>query len=611
MAQVLEEGAALRIEGKRDLFLLDYGEIQRAYPNDPEMRLELALCRKALEWMMEAEFFLALMALGPGLAQHTLAATLPLEGWPWDFYRGLRQYHRGLAQNFREHKEAIEALMMTTLTIQARALAQHKAQESILEEALSDAKSLEQGDFDNPDAIDNDLISTLIQLGLDAAQEEDNRELEIDTGEKLQGGLLYLAQALAGRNNALFRDHPWGMILLMEVEWGGEVWPLGDIVVELLEEGAQEEVRPLLSRASRQMLAEMPHAINLYRTHREKLLAHHRISLDVVGFLEEEGDSDALGIYREFEREQGRMISPTDFLGASLGLALCLFSKTLTIPVSLAMATAGALDRLSSREAMLRGGTLGLNNFSQYERAHSLATPWKILPEFAAFGFVAIACVRSTPRPLLSALSARQTPSLTVGAHLRSILSRKRMENLVASVKGKMKDVNALPTAVASVLILGWLQVREEGMASLTDPEFMLTALIVTAIELVFVFKALDSGRYFLSAKHRNAMKEVSQIVFKVALAMQILYSQMQDEVKFRLERTFFEAAYDPLVGLTTTKIVLSYLANPFVGHLRALLPMMNGQVIEATGRFVLMGTKNVGGNALYLSVIDSTFNED
>ncbi len=612
---------------KKRHFFADYVEIKKNYPQDTrrdsQKRLELSLYRNALERMMETEYYLSLILDDEENFRRVSSVITPLPGYP-DFYRALRMQYWDWRRHMRQNGAAIRPMIMTALIGLATQLERIESEQEVVEQAI---KALENPiDLKSPKNIDNQLLSDLILLSDSAAQKNNDPQLKINSREHARQELINLAYSLLQIKDGFFADWPWAMILYKPVEREGETRPLKDHLLALLEETNNEEnntdddsetfghlekeSRPLLEQASRQTLQQISHAIHHYRTHREKLLAHNLIREQTASYLEELQDQEALETLHQLMGKPKESISPLDVAAVGGAIGVCyLGGRLLAVPIASVVAINSGLNYFSSKASLWEGVFFGLNSLSHYEIVNSASPLFRMIKEFAIIGVSAISCTTpqgtSAIRALPATLQNFTRPGM--GGRLKKILSP---GNIKWHIKDKLLDLNAAPTAISSVLILAGLQAYQHGATSLfTSPDFHLTALIVSVIEFVFIFKAIQSGSSFFSERHLEAMGGVSRTIFGLTFGTQTLYSLTQKR-PFDVDRLFYEATYDPLVGFTTAKIVLLYLSPPFSKFLRNRF-MLNPETSIRLGMFLIMLFRNAVGNYMYLSSVNAVFNQE
>ena len=242
-------------------------------------------------------------------------------------------------------------------------------------------------------------------MSLDAANEQNDPTLKIDTREKLETELRVLVLSLIQRKDEFFKDAPWAMILFEEVEWAGGTLPLKDHLVSLLKsqnphisgtelfERIHRETTPLVALASRRMLESISHRINLYRTHREKLLIHGLVQEQVAQYLEQLEDEEALQVYRRLIGMEKDSISRWDVALTAAAFGVCfLGGRIVALPTAFFLAIMRTTDHLSWDHSLFGGTVFGLNSLSQYEISHATPLPMKILGELSAIGASIIGC---------------------------------------------------------------------------------------------------------------------------------------------------------------------------------------------------------------------------
>ena len=129
----------------------------------------------------------------------------------------------------------------------------------------------------------------------------------------------------------------------------------------------------------------------------------------------------------------------------------------------------------------------------------------------------------------------------------------------------KSTDASALPSALSSVAVLTifqWLMMSEEG--PVFTPEFTVSFVMIFIAEFIFTFKALDSGKAFLSRQHFSAMQGMARIMFGISISTQAIFSYWQGDMNVDLNRVFFDTVYLSYLSLVTAKIVLRFMVPPF-----------------------------------------------
>ncbi len=607
-------------QAKKRIFFQDYQRIALAHPQRAERRLELAFYRNALAHLMETEFYLALMRGEGERFGRVSSAIAPLPGTS-DFYHSLRQHHQRWQRHFWQNAASIRPLITTMLISLAHQLQRiERGQEDILQ-ALSDLQDIDEPI--HPENISNPLIADLVKLSLATAEDRGDPQLKIDTREKIQQELVNLARTLMQSKDDLFAGQAWATILYREVDWQGSKRPLKDHLLAVVDTIPQRggpgevfdrltaEVRPLLKRAAADALEGLSHLIHLYRTHRQRLLAHDLIREQTLEYLEEWGDGDALKAYHQLVGgEEAVTFSSSDAVIAAGAIGVCFFGgRLVAVPLAGLMAATGVFDYFSFKKSLLTGANFGLNRPSLFEMASVDSPFFRVIKELSVVGISIISC--STPRGLSSVTGlvakARQFSGGGVGNRLKEILSP---QNIKWQIWDKISDLNAAPTSFSSVLILAAIQAHKHGPASImTSPDFHLTAMVVAVIEFVFVFKSIQSGVHFFSRQHFRAMGDVARTIFGLTLVTQAAYSLAEDR-PYDIDRAFFEGTYDSMVGLTTAKMILLYLATPFTGKVQNALRLAP-DTARRVGVFLLMLVRNGIGNYLYLSSVNAVFNQE
>ena len=607
-------------DSKKRHFFADYREIEKHHPGDARSRLELSLYRNALERMMETEYYLSIILDEEESFGLVASAITPLPGYP-DFYRHLRMQYWDWRRHMRQNGTAVRPMIMTALIGLATQLERIESEQETVERAI---KALENPiDLKSPKSIDNQLLSDLVQLSDTAAQKNNDPQLKIDNREQARDELIHLAYSLLQIKDGFFADWPWAMILYVPVEREGQTLTLKEHLLALLQETEtdsdpensfgrlERESRPLLEQASRQTLEHISHAIHLYRTHPEKLLAHNLVREQTMAYLKELKDEKALETLQHLMGKPKESMSPLDVAAVGGAIGVCYFGgRLLAVPIALAVATNSGLNYLSSKASLWEGAFFGLNSLSHYEIVNSSSAIFRMIKEFSIVGVAAISCTTPQGTSAIRALPAKfqnfTRPGM--GGRLKKILS---FDNIKWHIKDKVLDINAAPTSLSSIFILAGIQAHQHGFTSLvTSPDFHLTLLIVAVIEFVFIFKATHSGERFFSQIHLEKMGEVSRAVFGLTFGTQALYSLTQKQ-SFDVDRLFYEATYDPLVGFTTAKIVLLYLAPPFTKYLGGHFPRLNPETSRRLSMFIIMLFRNAVGNYMYISAVNAVFDQE
>ncbi len=563
---------------KKRHFFADYQEIEKNHPHDGQKRLELSLYRNALERMMETEYYLTLILNEEERFGRVSSSLAPLPGYP-DFYRALRTQSRQWQRHMRQNSAVVRPMLIAALMGLSQQLGRIETELESIEQAFAEQKD-----------------------------------------EQLKSELIDLASSLLQIKDGFFADWPWAMILYNSIEHEGKTGTLKEHLITLSEEikndhdpetsfgRLEKKTRPLLEQASRQTLEHITHAIHRYRTHRQKLLNHNLVREQTMLYLEELEDQKALEALQNSTEKPQEGITAFDTAAVAGAIGICYFGgRLLALPIASIVATNSTLSDLSSKASLREGVTFGLNNLSQYERAHSVSPFFKMVKEFSLVGASIISCAAPQGTSAIKALTAKlqNTTRPGMSGRLKNALSP---DNIKWHIRDKVMDINAAPMAVASVSILAGIQAHQYGTHSLlTSPDFHLTALITSVVEFVFVFKSIQSGTQFFSKQHLESMREVSRTIFGLSLGTQALYSIARNE-SFERNRSFYEATFAPLIGFNIAKTMLLYMAPPFSKFLGKSF-LFNPQTSRRLAVFILSLPRSALGNYMYLNGINAVFN--
>ena len=583
---------------------------------------------------MKTEFYLALMS-----GQRTFHRVFS-EIQNSNFYRGVRQYHSYLQQHLNENLLTVRQDIVFTLIATAVMFSSIEEKQKSVENAIPEVRNID--DFEDPTAIQNHLISSLMTLSFRASEENDDPSLRMDTQEDFLEELLEIRASLMRSKSQFFEDQPWAMILFEEIE-GQNGLLLKDFIVaryhhylqtrdvyladhsfdyisqeirniEAILDDLYNDIQPVVDQISNRVLERISYQVHRYRTHRQSLLNHDLILYQVEKDLEEV-DREALEAYQGLIQEKEEIVtsSMASIAIATGAIVACWLSRKVAIPVATIFSATGFLDQASFKNALFNGAFFGLNSFSQYEMIHS---PSLMEISFSMISSMAFATLCSKGKTQSSSLLAGMA-SLRQGEKIMSrlgiILHPRRLQNLLWE---KITDINAGPAALASVIILASVQAYNQGIESLwNSSEFHFSFFFTAVVEFVLVFKSVKSGKAFFSDVHFKAMQDLSRTLFGISLSTQVIRSLREhgDLREIDWDRIFFEAGlFIPFISLTTTKLVINFMVNPFSGFLaRSKYLSQNDKGHKELAIFLLMLAKNTFGNSLYLYSTNSLFNND
>ncbi len=617
-------------------FVSDYEAIRSVYSHNLLRRFEVALYREALLRMMKTEFYLTLLS-----GQKTFHRILS-EVQHSRFYHGIRQYHNHLQQSLNESSLATRQVIMATIIATARQLSLIEEKQKNVEEAITEVESINS--FEDPEDIQNNLISILITSSLDASEDNNNPHLKIDTPEDLRKALLEIKDSWMIFKSQLLKDQPGAMILFEDVEdQNGNHLLLKDFIVarynhylypknediylpnhflddisqdigniEAIKDDIYDDIQPLIEHISNKVLKRVPYLVHRYRSNRQSLLNHDFV-VDQVKKDLERVDPEVLEAYQGLVQRKEESITPSmaNIAMATSTVAVCWVGRPVAISATVASSLTGFLDQASFKEALFKGVMFGLNSFSQYEVIHS-SNPFNIISSII---FVAL-CSNQGKSRLSSSLIGRTSleHAGSIRSRLEIILDPKRLKKLLWE---KMTDINAGPAALASVTILAGVQAHRQGIDSLwNNPEFHFSFFFTAIVEFVMIFKSIQSGKAFFSNAHLKAMQGLTKTLFGTSLSTQFFFSLTEHGNLKEIDwnRAFFEAGlFGPFVSLTTTKLVINFMVDPFSGflaHARSRYLFQNGKGHRELATFLLMLGKNTLGNSLYLYSINNLFDK-
>ncbi len=561
----------------KEIFLLDYQVIKSIHPNDPYKRLELSFFREALVNIMETEFYLALISGHTSferISSEIIHPNLYRKGVEYlSPYRGVIRYHNYLQQ--------------------------------VLNQSSSDTRQIMT-------AI---LIATAIEFSLIEQREKTIKEeiSEAEDDETLQFLSQQIKQIMQDKNQ-IFAKQPWTMILFEQVlDHRKNPSPLKDLIMTIYtnhsslinsqlhdnsieirsaEDHIYTEIQPLLTQAATQLLKKIPHRVNRYRGDIKALFVHDVIQQQTLNHLKDVQDNNALTAYDEWINQSNIHLSSNIAIDAGK-LLICRTGALVAIPIAALFSILDILNKMSFKQALLKGATFGLNSYLQYDLYNNPG-----LSEFLlSVGAAALMC--STKSPPLSINHLSKT--------IRSFSNTKlSTQQILAEVKEKIFDIKALPAAMASLVALYTIErfqrcdemwdIRE--CHEMWDQEFVLLFTTTFISEFVFVFKSLGKWNFF-SMEHIKVMQSTARIVFGISLSTQVILNIINNkdfnDINYRL--AFFEVTFSSLISLTTTRVALLYMVDPFSNWLEKKASLIG----EKTVNFSLMFLKNILGNGLYL----------
>ena len=575
-----------------EMFLLDYQAIRSDHPNDPQMRLELSFFREALVRIMETEFYLTLI-LGQQRFEHIYSVILDSK-----FYEGVLQYHNRLQQNLNQSSHETRQMMMTTLLTTAVELFFIEKKEQSIEREKQVIERTVLG-------VEDDMDSSLL--------------------ERMQ----VQSQQLMEARNQIFINQPWTMILFEQVSDQPVLKDLiiiayqkhsstGDIYLasnsmEVVENTKElldhiyEEIQPVLTKSSEQMLERISNRVHNYRSNRKALFVHDLVQQQTLRYLKNVEDNEALAAYDEFLHQRGAD-SLFDMIVTAGAFMMCHVNKKLWITVALtffSQVIVNILDKAAFKEALFKGVTFGLNSYLQYDLYDSNLSSETLIKSSLSAGTIALMCSRLEPFKITSLSIAKNTENIirskTISFPNMPIHSRQFLKNL----RDKALDINALPSAIASLITFAGIECFRD-CDKIWNEDFLLLFTITFIVEFVFVFKAINSGKSFISPQHVEAMQSIARTVFGISLSTQAVFSLMYDR-PINSNLVFFEGVFGPIISLTATKLVHLYMVNPFSGLLKKSLKNFHHEIAV----FSLMLLKNAFGNGLYLIGTDPLIDDE
>ena len=610
----------------KEAFFSDYQNIKSSHPDNPQMRLKVSLYRQALLRIMQTEFYLAIMA---GQRNFSLVSSAIQHS---NFYRELRKHHADLQSRLNENQTALQRMMMLALIATSKELDLIEFHQKIIKDAIS-ALENNEGSNDLRD-IQNQLISDLINLSFSNAEEENDPYLRITTQEDMHKELDRLMRLQVQAKDRLFIGQPWAMILFEEVMWEGQRLNIRSHLKNLLQrrdsdiylgndlsikaDEAEElwdqinrEIQPLLMEASRQKLRRISHLVSLYRSQLRALFHHNLIQEQVINYLDELGDEEALDAYRTYRNIiEGKASSFNNLATAGGAILICSLGKLWAVPAALAFKSANLADQAALRNSLYKGVFFGLNSFSQTQIIEPLDRLDIGREYLFSLGAAAVTCPGQRAFSATRLLS--QARYLTQGG-LRTRLNSLNFNQFKRLFSEKVKDASGLPSAGSSVIVLTMFQLLMYGEDSLWTPEFMTSFAMIFMAEFVFTFKTLNSGRAFLSRQHFSAMQSMARIMFGISIGTQAIFSYWQGDMNINLNRVFFDIVYTSYLSLVTAKTVLQFMVPPFSKFLsrNSLQMLQNENTSRRIAVGLLMLIRNTGGNGFYLWNIDTLFNEE
>ena len=590
-------GEEQKFDFSKEMFLLDYQAIKSIYSDDPNMRLELSFFREALVKIMETEFSLVLISGHTSFERISSEITQPYfyrigRGIYTSPYRGVRRYHNHLQQALNQSSSSDVRKRMTAI-LMATAIEFfliEKREEKIKEE-----------------------ISKMEEKISKAEEETSKAENEAT----LQSLLKQREQLLQAKNQT-FANQPWTMILFEEIEDHKEnLLPLKEILMtiyrnhssliesqlngdsieiasnaEQLSDHIYTDLQPPIIQAATQLLERIPYRVHRYRSDRTALFAHDVIQQQTLKYLKDVQDDDASDAYDEWTN-QTNAHPTTDIAIAAGAIFICRAGAGVAIPIAALFSIADALNQMSFKQALLRDAIFGLNSYLQYDSYNNAG----LLEFLLSVGTAALMCSTKSPPLNMSHLprNIRSFSNIKLGS-----------QQILAKVKETLFDINALPAAMASLVALYAIERFEkcdeiwdiQACHEMWDQEFTLLFVTTFIAEFIFVFKSLGKWTFF-SMEHIKVMQNVARTIFGISLSTQAILNVINDEnfndINYRLAS--FEVAFSALISLTTTKLVLLYMVDPFSNWLEVRTALIG----RKTANFSLMFFKNILGNGLYL----------
>ena len=590
----------------KEAFALDYQAIREAHPDDARQRFYLALYREQLLKIMEAESNLSILAQDRSFER----AVSFTHGFfqEYDFYQGVRRIHESQRAILRGETDKSLEMMSVLLVKTAVELDRIEEKEREIEEAIL-AVQVSQS-LDDTLVTENELIQGTLQ-----------DDPFINSREGLEDNLVEMMEMALYFKNELFVEAPWAVILFNTIHQG--LWekplrtrlsdlydiafptpgpPLATEDITLRWKALYQMALPSITEAAAQALDDITHRLrrNLVlfgdddRFH--VLLQHNLLVESTLDSLEEVGDDEAIHAYVQevegYDINHPRDITINETLRNAVNglwegilnpnllvstILPCLAPGYTGLVACLALPVVeGIADNATIKRDFFQGATFGLNSFALYE-ATAFPKDSKIFLErfsvavlLTVFKAKGILFKVRPPWTSPSLRAGRATPSAQVQASQSNIFHRMSPRSFVDYLRGKDYRLSfvAVGTSLATLLVAEAFIVGETHSFGdpqfyqkvFLNPDFLKTALLLVAIDFIYVFRAVNLRHGVWSRQYFETMSRTAGEAFIASVLIQGIFHGVRGEDLDRIDvgRSFFESVYVSVFSLGKTKALIA-----------------------------------------------------